>query len=396
MNSGNTGMEEAYMRQEKSEDALGGEVLAYIGRQINKLGRDKEQESLRFLHYFGLDANNLRKVLSLEHPFTALSQKNYGWNDFYGKKATMDIEQYMRSEAGEIRMRLEEKAEGIIQKFKDRFIPSLIQMRDAGFAAFMLDNTDENSLYGLLCKVKKQDYSYLIDMNRQVYEEIQEEDAKARRGFGLFGRREEAADDIFESVDQFLQQRYEIYRYKTMELIYEKLLKILEQYNVHFPDGEIQPEVEAALTELGVYKIFSRDFLKTLDPVHFLTEIPWDELKERLPRRQEKTCEEGISLIIQGIQKKCLVVKKRQAFLSEYAIIGNIDCKNLSLKEQMELFQKLQHPENFVTGTKVFAVNGERDYESLLENKEFMKKLTSSLQSLKMIQESASKMEEKF
>lgn len=376
-----------------SVDELGGQVLIYIGRQIKKHREENEKESLDFLKYFGLDSGNLRQMLALDEPFEPLSGQEYGWNDFYGKKADMNVEQYMRKEAALIKEKLDKKAEAVLKKFREYFVPALTQRGDAGFAARILDSTDKNSLYALLCREKELDYGYLMNMNKQTYDEIKDEEERAcRERGGIFGHREESMDDLFASVDNFLQQRYEIYRYKTIENIYENILKILNQYNVHFPDGIVEPEFQDAFEHMNIYRKFSADFLKTLDPVHFLTDISWDELKAYLSEKY--SAGRDISLIIEGIQNNCLVVKKKQAILSEYDIIGNVDYERLSLREKMELLRQLQQITKKPEKESCFEMQDERDFDSLLDNEKFMETLASSLRSVHANKEAVEKLQQ--
>lgn len=376
-----------------SVDELGGQVLIYIGRQIKKRGEENEKESLDFLKYFGLDSGNLRQMLALDEPFEPLSGQEYGWNDFYGKKAVMNVEQYMRKEAALIKEKLDKKSDIVLKKFREYFVPTLTQKGNAAFAARMLDSTDNNSLYALLCREKELEYGYLMLMNKQTYDEIKDEEERAgqERG-GIFGHREESMDDLFTSVDNFLQQRYEIYRYKTIENIYENILKILDQYKVHFPDGIVEPELQDAFEHMNIYRKFSVDFLKTLDPVHFLTDISWDELKTYL--FEKYSASQDISLIIEGIQNNCLVVKKKQAILSEYDIIGNVDYERLSLREKMELLRQLQQIIKKPVKESCFEIQDERDFDSLLENEEFMETLASSLRSIHTNKETVEKLQQ--
>ena len=376
-----------------SVDELGGQVLIYIGIQIKKRGEENEKESLDFLKYFGLDSGNLRQMIALDEPFEPLSGQEYGWNDFYGKKAVMNVEQYMRKEAALIKEKLDKKADTVLKKFREYFVPTLTQKGNAAFAARMLDSTDNNSLYALLCREKELDYGYLMIMNKQTYDEIKDEEERAgRERGGIFGHREESMDDLFTSVDNFLQQRYEIYRYKTIENIYENILKILNQYKVHFPDGIVEPELQDAFEHMNIYRKFSVDFLKTLDPVHFLADISWDELKTYL--FEKYSASQDISLIIEGIQNNCLVVKKKQAILSEYDIIGNVDYERLSLREKMELLRQLQQIIKKPVKESCFEIQDERDFDSLLENEEFMETLASSLRSIHTNKETVEKLQQ--
>lgn len=376
-----------------SVDELRGQVLIYIGRQIKKHREENEKESLDFLKYFGLDSGNLRQMLALDEPFEPLSGQEYGWNDFYGKKAVMNVEQYMRKENALIKEKLSKKADTVLKKFREYFAPTLTQKGDAGFAARILDSTDKNSLYALLCREKELDYGYLMSMNKQTYDEIKDEKERAgKERRGIFGHREETMDDLFTSVDNFLQQRYEIYRYKAIENIYENILKTLNQYNVHFPDGMVEPELQDAFEYMNIYGKFSADFLKTLDPIHFLTEVSWNELKTYLSEKYSAS--QDISLIIEGIQNNCLVVKKKQAILSEYDIIGDIDYERLSLKEKMNLLRQLQQIIKTPVKESCFEMQDERGVDSLLENERFMEILTSSLQSVHANKEAVEKLQQ--
>ena len=166
----------------------------------------------------------------------------------------------------------------------------------------------------------------------------------------------------------------------------------MNQYKVHFPDGIVEPELQDAFEHMNIYRKFSVDFLKTLDPVHFLADISWDELKTYL--FEKYSASQDISLIIEGIQNNCLVVKKKQAILSEYDIIGNVDYERLSLREKMELLRQLQQIIKKPVKESCFEIQDERDFDSLLENEEFMETLASSLRSVHANKEAVEKLQQ--
>ena len=322
-------MEEGIMDEKKLKALL----LTYIGKRLRDREGGGEKESRDFLQYLGLDSANLRRIFALEVPFMALSGQEYRWNDLYGKKAILDVEQYMRTEADGIKEKLKKKSEEILDKFDRYFGSALAEKGDAAFAVRELDSSNPAGLYSILSREQKQDYGYLLSINRQTYEEIaQEEEEAQKERAGIFGRREEKIDDIFSSVDSFLQQRYEIYRYKAMESLYQEVLDRLEKYDVSFPAQDISPETEALFDRMDIFGEFSKDFLKTFDKMHFLEQIPkekwktaaaqictYDQKKEK--KIQENLLESDISIIIEAIQNNCLVMKKNKTILSEYGII---------------------------------------------------------------------------
>ena len=232
-------------------------LTAYIGKKLRDREGGGEKETQDFLQHLGLDGSNLRRILALEAPFTALSGQGYRWNDLYGKKAVLDVEQYMRSEAFGIKERLKKKTEEILDKFDWYFGPALAEKGDVAFAVRELDRSNPDGLYSILSRERKQDYGYLMNINRQTYEEIiQEEEEAQKERAGIFGHREEKIDDIFSSVDSFLQQRYELYRYKAMESLYQEVLNRLKKYDVSFPEQDISPETEALFDQMDIYGAF--------------------------------------------------------------------------------------------------------------------------------------------
>lgn len=371
---------------------------AYIGKKLRDQEGGGEKEGRDFLLHLGMDGGNLRRILALEDPFTALSGQEYRWNDLYGKKVALDVGQYMRTEAAGIKEKLKKKSEEILNKFDRYFVPALAEKDDAAFAVRQLDRSNPDGLYSILSREQKQDYGYLMSINRQTYEEItqEEEEAKKERA-GIFGRREEKIDDLFSSVDSFLQQRYEIYRYKAMESIYQEVLGRLEKYDVSFPMQDIPPAAEAFFDQMDIYGAFSSDFLKTFDKMHFAKLIPEEKWKvaaariradrrkieEKTKKIQENPLKCDISIIIEAIQNNCLVMKKNKAILSEYGIIKSVDYNSLSLKEILELLLQLRQIEKKPVKTVSFETNGERDYDSLLKNEEFRRALSDSVRAVR-------------
>ena len=75
-------------------------------------------------------------------------------------------------------------------------------------------------------------------------------------------------------------------------------------------------------------------------------------------------------------------MKKNQAILLEYDIIGDIDYERLSLKEKMELLRQLQQITKKTVRESCFEIQDESGFDSLLENEKFMETLASSLRSV--------------
>ena len=67
------------------------------------------QESRDFLMHLGLDSDNLRQMLNAENGLASVSDKNYTWNDLYGKNPVLHVLQYLREYETVIQNELEEK-----------------------------------------------------------------------------------------------------------------------------------------------------------------------------------------------------------------------------------------------------------------------------------------------
>lgn len=235
--------------------------------------KDDKDAALWLLRYIGVDNKNLRELLLMKDPFQTLSSQDYVWTDLYGKKASFHIEDYMKAEAAKMQEQLRKKSEDILKRFEKCFLSAFQKKGDADFVKRMLDADNPNGFYDLIEQEKKLDYRYLMDINKTTYQEIKEEDETARREKpGILGRRKECVDDLFYSVDNFLQQRYEIYRYREIEFIYQGILDILKSCELSDKKEVIsEPATEIPATEMPV------------------------------------TEKEDISIIMKAIQEKCLI-----------------------------------------------------------------------------------------
>lgn len=325
----------------------------------NMKEKDDKDAALWLLRYIGVDNKNLRELLLMKDPFQTLSSQDYVWTDLYGKKASFHIEDYMKAEAAKMQEQLRKKSEDILKRFEKCFLSAFQKKGDADFVKRMLDADNPNGFYDLIEQEKKLDYRYLMDINKTIYQEIKEEDETARREKpGILGRRKECVDDLFYSVDNFLQQRYEIYRYREIEFIYQGILDILKSCEL----SDKKEVISEPATEMPA------------------TEIPVTE-------------KEGISIIMKAIQEKCLIIKKDQAILLKYDIIESIDYNEQSLTEILMLLSKVSAVIKEPSATEVYQMKKEKDYESLLENEKFMKALMENMEVVRKNRETLNRLQ---
>ena len=314
--------------------------------------KDDKDAALWLLRYIGVDNKNLRELLLMKDPFQTLSSQDYVWTDLYGKKASFHIEDYMKAEAAKMQEQLRKKSEDILKRFEKCFLSAFQKKGDADFVKRMLDADNPNGFYDVIEREKKLD-------NKTTYQEIKEEDETARREKPrILGRRKECVDDLFYSVDNFLQQRYEIYRYREIEFIYQGILDILKSCELSDKKEVIsEPATEIPATEMPV------------------------------------TEKEDISIIMKAIQEKCLIIKKDQAILLKYDIIESIDYNEQSLTEILMLLSKVSAVIKEPSATEVYQMKKEKDYESLLENEKFMKALMENMEVVRKNRETLNRLQ---
>lgn len=265
------------------EEKFREKLLIYIHRQVKKRKEPDAGEMRSFFRYLGLESDNLRGMLENPAPFEPLSGQDYTWGNIYGKNAVLNIFQYMKEKSDMIRSGLNEKKEEILDQIRQCLMRGFQERGDALFAALMLDRSNDTGLSAQVRREKARDYQYLIEMNRCTYEEIRIEDMNAaKEKAGIFGHREECIDDIFSSVDHFLQQRYEIYRYMEIESIYEEILSFLEPYECNFPEGEISERISRVFDEMKITERFGEIYLQTFDLSQFTEQISYSSFLEMM------------------------------------------------------------------------------------------------------------------
>ena len=265
-----------------SPESISKAILCYLRDAIAEKGGITEDEAVEFWHYLGLESKNLLFMLEIKNPYLPLSEKEYSWSQVYGRNKQLDISDYMKKCIFRMNNILEQKQEEIIGRALDCIMQGFREKNDAAFVCCMLDPQRENSLLYLLREGEEADYSFLEDMNRKTFARIKDMDETARneRG-GFLGNRERALDDLLETVDQFLNQRYEIYRSRALKNIYSHLLEIITSFVPVFPDGLCPEKWQTVFEELNVYQLFEEIYLESFRIEDFLTSDLLEEAKNR-------------------------------------------------------------------------------------------------------------------
>lgn len=193
------------------------------------LNEQEEQKSRNFLRHLGLDRTNLNQLLQLEKETIPQLNSNYTWKDIYGKSPTLNLEQYMKKSMDYIKNKLDIQTKEVLKKIDEYLLPEIKKQRDEKFIKQLVDHEHPYGLRKLLLEEKKQDYEYLVRMSKDTYDVLKDEqELAAKERKGIFGHREERVAELLCSVDDFIWQRYEIYRCKSIENIYETVLEIIE------------------------------------------------------------------------------------------------------------------------------------------------------------------------
>jgi len=186
------------------------------------------QESREFLTHLGLTSDNLRQMLSVENGLISIADKNYTWNDLYGKTPVLNVLQYLREYVTVIQTELEEKKRNILCQVEEYLVPEIKRQPDKETIKMLLDHDSKESLvYVLECEMKQQDCMHLEEIHEQTYGLLQEEEMAASTARPFFGHREEKVANLMESMDNYIRQRYEIIRYQAMSAIYKDVIRDL-------------------------------------------------------------------------------------------------------------------------------------------------------------------------
>ena len=190
--------------------------------------RDYAQESRDFLVHLGLNSDNLRQMLNVEKGLVSVSEKNYTWNDLYGKTPVLHVLQYLREYVSVMQTELEEKKQSILHQVHEYLIPEIQRQPEKETIKVFLEHDSKESLvYVLECEMREQDCSYLEELHERTYGILQEEEMTASAAPRFFGHREEKVASLLESMDNYIRQRYEIIRYQAMTAIYKSVVQDL-------------------------------------------------------------------------------------------------------------------------------------------------------------------------
>lgn len=249
-----------------TEKEVAEELLRFLSMKIKNEQKFCEKDGIDFVDYVGLSENNLRQMLKLDKTFDFFEVQNLRWKDIYGKEASVDLQQSMKSEIEKNENALNEKKQKILEQFEEHLLPAIKRKGDAYFAIWLLDIGNDFGLHSILTKEKSKDYSFLLDINKDTFRIIQlQADAVSIERGGVFSKREERLMDLLISIDDFIQQRYEICRYKLIKEIYSILLEKLKDFWILFPDENVSSEIEIRIEEKKVLERIEQEFLKKLD-----------------------------------------------------------------------------------------------------------------------------------
>jgi hypothetical protein len=242
-------------------------IQSYIKQNLdNSMNNIDENEVDDFINYFGIDQNHLRNNLHNEHIISNISLQEYVWNDVFGKNPKINIKQYLKMNTKRIVDYFENKQNDILIKVK-QYLLNELKANGNSFYLYCLDDKNDKGLYQFIKKEKEIDLQYLNNINKKTYKDIKEKYSIAKSAHGLFSNKGEKLDDLFQSIDMFLSQRYEICRYEAMKYIYEETLEYLQsvRVNIDFIYTPIPLDMKEVLDSSQIFQLFIEKYIECGD-----------------------------------------------------------------------------------------------------------------------------------
>lgn len=241
------------------------------------------------LDHIGLRYKNLREITSFSKKFSSICEEDYDWNQIFGRTPVIDIWQFIKNEDNDIRVRFDQKRDEICQRAFAAIETAIRELHSTSFMLSALDCNNESGLYMSLQSEIKDDSTYLREMNRETFHNLQDKEERARkeRG-GIWGRRQEALDDFLETTDFFLNQRYEIHRAAAIKEIFDRLLQWFRDHDVMHAKGECGHSLYIIFEENGLYESFSEYYFQTLRMKDFFTEDRLKAVRNRIVDRMRE------------------------------------------------------------------------------------------------------------
>ena len=368
------------------------------------------------LHHIGLDYINLRKLFSFDSKYRSFCEEEYDWNQFFGRDPEIDFWQCIKNEDCEIRARFDKKTDEMCTKAFDVIETAIKKYQSASLMLSALDCDNEDGLYKCLLNEIRDGGADLRETNRETYLNLQAKEEKTRkeRG-GIWGRRREALDDLLESADFFLNQRYEIHREAAIKETYDRLLQWFRDRDVLHAKGKCDNRLSKVFEENSLYETFSEYYFQTFRMKGFFTESALKTMRERIVGRaretggntilielkdgsiqqfvrssiqiipQEITCRFlkadsniFVEMIADGAAQRCLVIEKDRVVLKFFREIDKSSKEYDSIAELLRELEFLERVALVPVMEEEYAIENGM-WQKLISNERFISNLRECL-----------------
>ena len=374
------------------------------------------------IRYIGLDYKNLRSLITLEKKFEALSDQEYDWNQLFGRNADLDLWQYLKSADNEMRSRFEQLRESIYRRAISAIETALKESQNISSMLSILDCNQSESLYAMLSKEIQDDTDYLKDVNKQTFQDLQRKEEQTRTEKpGILGKRRECLDDLLETADFFLNQRYEICRSVTVKTIYAALQEWLRDHDVLRPKGQCDQWLCDAFDSLDLSDSFRNYLIQAFCMREFFTTDRLTAVREQLVRqakgndsdalmielRNGKTTkylhnnvqiipqthfsaflknssEKSVRIITEGIGLQCVMIEKDRVVLRMFPEIQTISMDNAAIADILKELKTLETDSLVPVTEKEYRIE-QGMWQSLVYDDSFVAELTESIGRMRKI-----------
>lgn len=188
-----------------------------------------------FMAYLGIDQRQLRENLSYDNLYDNLSLKAFEWKDIFGKEPQVDLLKYLQESEKNIQSYFTNKQNTIITRFKEMIDDELKKYFDKYTYIYVLNPHNAYSLYQLISQISHINIQKLLTINNETSESFKEKYHETKASHSIFSHKEEKLDDLLQTLDMLISQRYEIHRFKAMKSIYNQILSYLKEIQMSYP-----------------------------------------------------------------------------------------------------------------------------------------------------------------
>ncbi|MCD7840740.1 MAG: hypothetical protein LUG46_08960 [Erysipelotrichaceae bacterium] len=210
--------------------------------------------------YLGIDQKHLRENLSYKNEYSHLSLEEYCWKDVFGKKATIDLLEYLQESEKYIQSYFTSKQNTIINRFINVIDEVLRQYFNSYTYIYVLNPNNTYSLYQLISQISQMNIQNILNIYKETAQSFKDKYESTKLSNGLFSHKEEKLDDLLQTLDTLIAQSYEIHRFQSMKVIYDQILDYLKKLQMSYPKDAYDYHIP-----IDFYDAFISRFMETRD-----------------------------------------------------------------------------------------------------------------------------------